>query len=298
MQYFVGLAGVALLGALLRRFRPAALFALLAGANLATIASLHVGGVPPGPVGDANSAGSPLVRAVLFNVHSANRSYAEVESFIRRSDAHVVVLVEVTDDWLRRLDLRRFYPHAVEDPHDANFGIALYSKFPFREARVLRLGEANVSSLGVEVDRPEGSFHVVATHPFPPTTPARAHLRNDQLEAIAAHVRGLSGPVVLLGDLNTTPWSPHFRRLLETSGLQDSSRGHGVLPTWPALLPWILRIPLDHCLHSPGISVRRREVGPDLGSDHLPLLVEFRVDRLPGNLPLLGKSGSDGNGAR
>jgi len=56
--------------------------------------------------------------------------------------------------------------------------------------------------------------------------------------------------------------------------LKDSSLGWGIQPTWPAMfLP--LRIPIDHCLVSPDLKIVRRKIGRDIGSDHLPLLVDL-----------------------
>ena len=38
-------------------------------------------------------------------------------------------------------------------------------------------------------------------------------------------------------------------------------------------------IPIDHCLHSPGIQIVRKEIGPAVGSDHYPVVVEFALRR-------------------
>ena len=87
-------------------------------------------------------------------------------------------------------------------------------------------------------------------------------------------LRTLDAPVLLLGDLNATPWSHPFKRLLQETGLIDGSRGMGYQPTWPAgVLP--LLIPIDHCLHSQELRVVHKEVGPMVGSDHYPVIVDF-----------------------
>jgi endonuclease/exonuclease/phosphatase (EEP) superfamily protein YafD len=36
-----------------------------------------------------------------------------------------------------------------------------------------------------------------------------------------------------------------------------------------------MRIPIDHVLHTPDIRVYERKNGPRVGSDHLPVMVEF-----------------------
>ena len=46
--------------------------------------------------------------------------------------------------------------------------------------------------------------------------------------------------------------------------------------TWPSGLI-LLRIPIDYCLVSEGIGVMDVQVGPDIGSDHFPLIVDLLV---------------------
>ena len=39
----------------------------------------------------------------------------------------------------------------------------------------------------------------------------------------------------------------------------------------------LLTIPIDHCLISRDITVSNLYVGPDLGSDHLPLVADLHI---------------------
>ncbi|GJD77803.1 endonuclease [Methylobacterium gregans] len=89
-------------------------------------------------------------------------------------------------------------------------------------------------------------------------------------------------PVVLMGDLNATPWSRAYRRL--AGRLTDARRlagpgGARSGATFPTRLP-LLRI--DHVFVSAGIGVARMEpVGEGLAriaSDHRPLRVEILLD--------------------
>ena len=72
------------------------------------------------------------------------------------------------------------------------------------------------------------------------------------------------------------PWSLPLRRLIRQTGLRDSALGFGVQPTWPAGM-LLARIQIDQCLVSEDLKVVRRDVGPDVGSDHLPLVVELAL---------------------
>lgn len=86
-------------------------------------------------------------------------------------------------------------------------------------------------------------------------------------------------PVILAGDLNAVPRSRAYRRL--TTRLRDAqtfSRVARPRPTFPGRMP-ILRI--DHVLVSRSIEVLRTETVRTplarVASDHLPLVVDFRI---------------------
>lgn len=85
---------------------------------------------------------------------------------------------------------------------------------------------------------------------------------------------------MVLGDLNVTPWSHVFRDLLKRTGLIDSAQGWGIQPTWPSGAV-LLRIPIDHCLHSPDVAIVNREIGENVGSDHFPVIVDFFIRATP-----------------
>ena len=72
----------------------------------------------------------------------------------------------------------------------------------------------------------------------------------------------------------STRWTPRFKHLLRATGLRDTAAGFGWQPTWPTFLPR-LGITIDHCLASSALGVRALKTGPDIGSDHYPLIVEL-----------------------
>ena len=105
-----------------------------------------------------------------------------------------------------------------------------------------------------------------------------AALRNAELAALAQLAQAQRGPLLVGGDLNVTPWSGHFRRVLDDSGLEDCARGRGWLPTWPAFFP-PLGIRIDHCLASAHWRVLDVRTGPSLGSDHYAVVNDLELAR-------------------
>jgi endonuclease/exonuclease/phosphatase (EEP) superfamily protein YafD len=79
---------------------------------------------------------------------------------------------------------------------------------------------------------------------------------------------------VVVGDFNLTPYSPYFAAFARASGLQPARGAALAASTWPGMLAtWGLGIPIDHVFVSSNANVVAHEVGPDLGSDHLPVAV-------------------------
>jgi endonuclease/exonuclease/phosphatase (EEP) superfamily protein YafD len=269
IQYLVGLVLAAAVLLFTKRRRTSGIFALFALINLALIAPLYFGAEPGPPVT------SRPYRAVLVNVNTDSGDPGKVAESIRQLAPDLIVLEEVSDAWLASLSAALAeYPHSETMPRDDNFGIGLFSKHPLVRSGIVYVGEAEVPSIVAEVQLPDGLITVIGTHPLPPVGKEKHGLRNEQLARLPEIVKRATSPVLLLGDLNATPWCSPFKSLLSESGLRDSARGRGVLGTWPTSLP-IFLIPIDHCLHSAEIHITRRALGPRTGSDHYPLLVDF-----------------------
>jgi endonuclease/exonuclease/phosphatase (EEP) superfamily protein YafD len=124
---------------------------------------------------------------------------------------------------------------------------------------VVRIGDRPVTVIGVRTLSPRGGVASVA--------------RDLELNDVAWWVGNEQNPVILVGDLNVTPWSFAFRRLLGDTGLRNSQEGWGLQPTWPDGVPPLM-IPIDHALLSDGLVTVDRRTGPSLGSEHRSLQVE------------------------
>ncbi|MCB8932543.1 MAG: endonuclease/exonuclease/phosphatase family protein [Fimbriimonadaceae bacterium] len=271
MHYLAILFGalVAVLGT--RRFRWAALYGLGCLLNLVAVMPYYW------PVKPTGNEKAETLRIVSLNVNTENDRYDLVEGFLRDRHPDFVLLMEIDVAWVRALEgLKGDYPYQLVEPRGDNFGIALLSRHPFLKGEVAFVGESGVPSVIAYSSVNGHAVTLVGTHPLPPLHADTARLRNEQLAAIASRLRGETGPTLLVGDLNMTPWSSAFDELAKSTGLRDSSLGRGVHPTWPAMRIW-LGIPIDFCLVSKGVEIRDANVGSAVGSDHLPLVVDFRL---------------------
>lgn len=271
VQYLIGLAILGSLLLVMRRRKTAAIFLGLACVNSLLVLPLYLGD------GNTLPESVPSMRAMLLNVNKRLGNAERVKRVIREANPDILVLEEISSRWMSDLaSLTDSHPHRLTRPREDNFGIGLFSKFPLVESEVAYIGSAEVPSILATISTGQTNLRVIATHPPPPSGADYSRRRNEQLNQLPDYAQS-SLPLILLGDLNMTPWSYHFRRLLARTGLQDSARGYGVQPTWPNHNP-ILRIPIDHCLHSSDITVVDRRIGADVSSDHYPLIVDFVIN--------------------
>jgi len=268
--YAVGLGVAALVFLVARHLLLCALSVLFALVNAAVLLPLYI-------APDAASPGAASYRAAAFNCYRANRLYGPVRDWIRRTHPDFFAGFECTDAWRRELAaLDDEYPHQITVTREDSFGISLRSRHPLYDARVVRLGPTGLASLAAEVELGGARLTILATHPLPPTSDRYRNGRNRQLRKVAAWLAERDGPAILLGDLNCVSWSPPLRRVCRQGRMNDARKGFGVCATWPARIA-LLGCPIDHCLVSPEIHVRGFRTGPDLGSDHLPIVVDFTL---------------------
>ncbi len=276
-QYFLAALGCAAVLALLRRWRWCAV----------SLASLVLAGAAVGPYQDAGQAAhadiiatGPSVRVLLVNVLLANREHDRVLELVRNADADVLVFQEVNQRWKSALQpITAAYPYVAGKTREDPFGTLVYSRLPILDQGTLPHDAAGRSSLRLVIDVHGTPLSVVCTHPKPPLLEGSFALRNEQIDHVIRLVETLPRPLVLVGDINMTMWSPWFRRLCDRTDLASVRRGMGVLGSWPAALPGFMRIPIDHVLVSPDVTVGGCWLGDAVGSDHLPLIVDLRVAR-------------------
>lgn len=281
LQYLVG-ALLCLTIFALQKDRLRSLAAgLLLVINGYTIAPLYWSDSP------STSYGIPENRThkiLLSNVHSSNNEHQRLIDLIQQESPDILVLLEITDAWLESLQtIQATYPFKKTIARSDNFGIAVFSKLPFDRADVRYWGISGFPSLalqyqlaGTGAEKGE-QITLLATHPLPPITKDMLQQRDSQLLQTAAEAAQPAGPVIMLGDFNITPWSSAFKQSAELAGLNNCRNGFGILPTWPASLKSpLLMIPIDHCLVSNHFQVVNVRTGANIGSDHLPLIIELR----------------------
>lgn len=203
-------------------------------------------------------------------------------TFLQNTPADWLWLQEVTPEWLERLEANLpGYEVLSAEPLPNSQGVALLqTRTPSQPLPQL---QTEILHFPDDSPRPmiaaQGTWHeqpiaILSLHTTRPRNRDTSRFQQEEFIA-AAHWLNVNSPAIALGDFNATPWSTSFRQFLKASGCVDSLPGWGWQTTWHAGWPKLLRIPIDHVVHHPKVAVRSRDLGPAIGSDHLPLVVTW-----------------------
>ncbi len=223
------------------------------------------------------------LRILQSNVFVPNRSYGKVLSLVKNEQPDIAIFLEVNARWTQQLNaLSTTYPFTFQ----ASDGLMIYSRLPL--SRPVQFGSGKNSSIAAYLTVNQQEIALVVTHPVPPL-PRLFDSRNQQLLEVGQYIQQQQKSVILVGDLNTTMWSPYYYKLVQATGLKNARKGFGVLPTWPVASPYarpflkrtpimsLFQIPIDHCLVSSQITVTGIHTGNPVDSDHLPLITDLFV---------------------
>lgn len=231
---------------------------------------------------------------MTFNVGAGLAPPRLLVGTLRAVRADVVGLQELADDQAAAVDrdLADLYPHRML--HPGGFaGKGLLSRYPLAEGAQLHLFPSR-PDLRATADVDGTRLTVLVAHPPPPRLNWRGFVFDPvavaQMDALAAAARA-AAPAVVLGDFNLPDRHALYNRLC-AAGLVDAFRAAGAgrgstLPLRPGHssrhrlrlprvpLPPVLRV--DYIFHTRELGTEAAWLGPDGGSDHLPVLARLRL---------------------
>lgn len=240
----------------------------LGGSFLWQPATLPRGAEPSGP-GAVLAVGSA-------NLNLATTDFGPLTAWLASADGpDVVFLQEFTALAQQALaghpGVAARYPHRLEAPDPSPFGLAVLSRHPLSDLQTLQPRDLrDTLRLHATMAWNGKAVQLSALHPMPPLDAGFAQARDRALVQEAERFAQAGGPALLVGDLNTTPWARSLFMVEATL-----RRTTGAAPSWPNAFGWLSVLPLDHVLASNGWQVLDSRTGPDLGSDHRPVVVRL-----------------------
>ena len=275
--HYAALGGLTLLAGLALRAVPAGAIAVVV---------LVVNAVPLLPYywpgnRDAGAEG-PTLRVLAANLRYRNADLGGALRLVETERPDIILLTELAPARHGLLDeLAAAYPHRVDALTGSSFGVALLSRWPIRDQSIDVAAGADLPVIGARLCPDDASGEpaspCLTVAGFHGAQPVHGHwaARNAQIDAaVAIAAAAPDDRVIVMGDFNLTPWSPVFGSLLKRAGLRDTARGFGVQAS--RFNDWgPFGLPIDHVLVGTGFAVRDRRLGPDIGSDHLPVIADL-----------------------
>lgn len=281
-QFAVILLGLSVVTAIARARFLLILSAVALVINLSEVVPLYIPSehdgrrIDPGPM--------QSLTVVSSNLNAFNKEYEKIASVFTSSGADIICLQELSPDASDFLIARTksVYPHTFMVPQPGMFGVGILSKVELINPEKLYLSEApDIPTLKATVTIRGRQITIVDTHPIAPLGKPTFKIRNEQLDNLADLASKSKDPVILVGDLNVTPFSPFFKRLVKRGGFFDTTPGFGFQPSWQAQgFPFhrpidqiLFNLPLDHVLVRGPLMTTDRKVLESIGSDHKPVKV-------------------------
>lgn len=222
-------------------------------------------------------AGQP-VSVMHVNINYQTTDFLPLQKLVSEINPDILVVVELpTINYQKVESLLPEYTTRFHIPGRARLGMAFFIKPQIKATfdKIYFSQYQDYPSIVAQlVDQVGQTYSFALIHPPPPITEKTQVIRNEILSGAALWAAAQANPTVILGDFNATSWSKVFQDMLVNGKLTDSRLGNGLQPSWPEFLPEIFRIPIDHVLVR-DLAVVDRQILPDVGSDHLPVLIKI-----------------------
>lgn len=274
------------------------LAALIAGAALTALRTLTVLTIGRDPTTANRSADGTAFRVVSINLEMRYLGDPQFMAYLESLNADVLVFQET--NWRQQLRYREKVmketgPLPGVGPYSSTFltgelgSLVFFSRHPILESQSIRVDDVCGNGrwgqreiLRIKLDVAGKPLTFIALHPESPRSPCRFEARQNYYSTLGMEVARLRregvDPVIIAGDWNMSPWSAHFSQLLEAGGLKTQFPSFMPVITrffFSYSLSWFLGSAVDHIAVSPDVGIANVSLGPDIGSDHVPLIADL-----------------------
>jgi len=222
------------------------------------------------------------IRVASVNLLHSNADPRPFDSWLKKEKPDLLVALEIPSMWeillksyTKEYPYQKFIPAKPTSWKIHPWKMGILSKYPLNGFVSHSMGPDAIPWAETVIDLHGLNLRIIALHAMPPIDQKHLKLRNQVFQKVADKTRGES-IVMVMGDFNATVHSPAFQELIQSAELKNASAGFGRIPSWRPLPRFgFLALDLDHILVHPCIHVKEMHSGPDIGSDHKPLVAEI-----------------------
>ncbi|MBN1219341.1 MAG: endonuclease/exonuclease/phosphatase family protein [Anaerolineae bacterium] len=223
------------------------------------------------------------LRVMTFNVNYTNRNATDIADLIRAEKPDIIAFQEITGPLQASLlpELAPDYPYYLVN--DWGLPLVLVSRYPLlKHADLIEAPHAQLATAAT----PYGAVAIWNVHPCPAVRQTGWEAQRQALVAIAAAIEKETGPLIVLGDFNTTDRAENYYLMADRMTDVHHAVGRGFGFTYPepdvlARLPFYTKplelispvVRIDHVFVSKHFTSQETHVVPGgYGSDHRPVV--------------------------
>ena len=209
----------------------------------------------------------PKIKVAHFNLSTLNRDVPEIEAILTEIDADVISFQEFTPDWEWPLSamLMLSYPHSHKMMRVDPFGMAIFSKKPFKNIATFMYND--IPNLDVTIDNEFQDIDIVSSYiPLVYFTPQTN--RKDHLSEVSKVIDESDNPVIALGDFSRVYWQGEMVAFRNKLNLNNSRRSTEL--TSPN--------PYDHIFYSDNLECIQFDEISESNQNHIGITGTYQIN--------------------
>lgn len=243
--------------------------------NLAAIAALalitlNVLAIAPSSMSPPRATDTPHTTLIWANLLRQQSSLLAIADLVSAEAADIVALTELPPggEAAVRAALPAMQCFTTIAGEQDTFSVLIAARQPCAASGQIDEFERPSDAVWADIE----GVRVIATHPRPPINNEATAERDALIRAAMSRAAGRDR-TVFVGDFNATPWS-HIGGEVRRQGFRRAHCDGPLAPTWRSR-NLLFGLAIDHAYVSPDVRVRSCAIGPSIGSDHWPLILEF-----------------------
>lgn len=213
------------------------------------------------------------------NVLKENKDRSKISDLILSNRPEILLLMETDTSWDAALAKALDTYKTVESfPRDDHYGMIFATNLDVTSFDFKCFSDDETPTAVAALVAPNGAhFSFIGLHPRPPVPGVDTSDRDEQIHTSATIAHKLNRPVICMGDFNDVAWSRTSKLVKKRGQFSDPRVGRGFFSSFDATHP-LLRFPIDQMYVTRGARLVSFGRGPDVGSDHFPMMATVFID--------------------